>query len=364
MRIQSVIRTIDVMHSAKRPLMIWGPPGVGKSAAVREVCMNHLGPKYGAPGGRVLEHGDKHENPKACIGLHDVRLSQCDPVDIGGLPAREGSTMVRLCPDWFPAEDRDDLPDYGILFLDEIVSASRSVQAAAYQISLDRVCAGKRMKAGWSVAMAGNRLGDGGVVNPMPSPLANRLVHVDHESNAEDWDDWALGANMPLDLVAFIRTRPNLLNTFEDFVGKKQDGHTFASERSWHIVGDTVNAGVLPEELEFEVFEGTVGKGPAIEYLAFRQVWGEMPDINEILINPDNAPVPEKSDARMAVATALASKAKPENMDAVVTYYGRMPAEFSVLGVKDVARHNRDCLKTKAFVQWSKDHSELLGSAN
>jgi hypothetical protein len=283
-------------------------------------------------------------------------------VDIGGLPARgDDNSMVRLCPDWFPAEDREDLPDYGVLFLDEIVSASRSTQAAAYQISLDRVCAGKLMKPGWSVVMAGNRITDGGVVNPMPTPLANRMVHVDAESNQEDWEDWAMKANMPLDLIAFMRYRPELLNTFEQHVKDKHEGHTFASERAWHIVGDMVNSEKVPEDIMLEMMQGTVGKGPAVEYMAFKKVWQEMPDPKECLLNPQSAPIPERSDAQYAIATALATKATPDNMDAVVTYYGRMPAEFSVLGVKDVSRHNRQCMHTKAFMNWASDNAELLG---
>lgn len=362
MRINSVIRTIATLHSTHRPLMIWGPPGIGKSAAVRQACLEHLGPKYGSEGGTVLEYGQRHESPQACIGLHDIRLSQCDPVDIGGLPAKgEGGHMVRLCPDWFPATDRPDLPDYGILFLDEIVSASRSAQAAAYQISLDRVCAGKLMKPGWSVVMAGNRISDGGVVNPMPTPLANRMVHVDAESNADDWEEWAMKNEMPLDMIAFIRYRPELLNTFEKHVTEKHEGHTFASERAWHIVGDMVNNGDVAEDLMLELFEGAVGKGPAVEYMAFRQVWADMPDPDEVLLNPQSAPVPDRSDAKYAIATALATRAKPDNMDAVVTYYGRLDPEFSVLGVKDVSRHNRECMHTKAFMNWASENAELLG---
>ena len=362
MRISQVIKSIAVMHASHRPLMVWGPPGIGKSAAVRSACMEHLGPQFGGPNGTVLEYGQKHSAPKECIGLHDIRLSQCDPVDIGGLPARgDNDNMVRLCPDWFPAVDREDMPDYGVLFFDEIVSATRATQATAYQIALDRVCAGKHMKPGWSIVMAGNRITDGGVVNPMPTPLANRMVHVDMESNADDWEAWAMNNEFPLDLVAFIRYRPPLLNTFEQYVANKQEGHTFASERAWHIVADLVRANNVPEELMYELLEGTVGRGPAVEYMAFRQVWADMPNPQEVLLNPQTAPVPERSDAQYAIATALAPKATPNNMDAVITYYDRMPAEFSVLGVKDVSRHNRECMHTKAFMNWASNNAELLG---
>lgn len=383
MRISQVTMAIIAAYNAQRPLMLWGKPGVGKSASTRDAA-RILGRKYGRKGGCVLEYGDaapthdaegnayelnEQGQPidaegvplvKACIGLHDMRVSTCDLVEIGGLVyATDHETMGRLCPDWWPHVGRDDLPDVGIVLLDELPSGLRSTQAAAYQLMQDEVLAGRRLKPGWMVMGAGNRLGDGGVVNPMPTPLANRMHHVNVESHHPSWDDWAHRNNMPLELVAFLRLRPELLNTFDDHVKKKLEGHAFATERTWHATGDLLNGG-LPDEIAHEMILGTVGKGPGTEFMSFRAVWKDMVDPQEILLDPHGTPVPEKANAQFAVATALASKATPDNMDAVVTYFGRMPPAMSVLGIKDVQRKDRKCTKTQAFQHWARENAELL----
>lgn len=383
MNVSQIVTAIVASHASQRPLMIWGKPGIGKSDAVRHAA-RQLGRKYGKKGGRVLEYGqsvptvdadgnayelDEAGQPvnadgvpivKCCIGVHDVRISTCDLVELGGLIRDSGhDTMDRLCPDWWPHEGRDDLPDYGIVFLDEIPSGSRNTQAAAYQPMQDRVIAAKKLKSGWSVVGAGNRLSDGGVVNPMPTPLANRMRHVTAESDPEGWDQWAFEHNMPLELMAFIRYRPELLNTFDEYVKKKMEGMAFATERSWHMVGDDINSG-MPEDILYEMVTGTVGKGPGTEFMAFRQIWKDMVDPQEILIDPQGAPVPDKASAQYAIATALASRATPDNMDAVVTYFDRLPPSMSVLGVKDVQRKDRKCTKTKAFQTWARNNAELL----
>lgn len=367
MRIGNVKTAILAAHSAQRALMLWGKPGVGKSAAVREAAWD-LGRKHGKPGGRVLEYGneapkdaDGNSLVKACIGLHDVRVSQCDLVEIGGLVNKsDHDTMDRLVPDWWPHVDRDDLPDYGIVFLDELPSGARSTMAAAYQLMQDRVCAGKRLKPGWSIMGAGNRLTDGGVVNPMPTPLANRLIHVEVESNAEDWEAWAWKAGLQMEVIAFIRFKPDLLNTFEEHVTKKLEGHAFATERSWHATNDLVANNALPRDVLHEMVLGTVGKGPATEFMAFLDVWKDMVDPAEILADPTNAPLPEKTSAQIAVSTALAAKATPNNMDAVVTYFERMPPSMSMFGIKDVQRRDRSCCKTQAYLKWANDNAEVL----
>jgi hypothetical protein len=104
-----------------------------------------------------------------------------------------------------------------------------------------------------------------------------------------------------------------------------------------------------------------VGKGPAAEYFGFMQVWQKMPNIDGILIDPKGSPVPKDAATMYAVATALASRATPDNMDAVCAYLERVQPEFAVLTMKDTVRRNPKCTTTKAFVRWANANAGLLG---
>ena len=119
------------------PVMLWGPPGVGKSQMVAQVA---------------------EENNVEVI---DIRLSQMEPSDLRGIPFRDKDTVEWAIPAMLPDMKRHG--SRGILFLDEITSAAPSVSAAAYQLILDRSLGQYRVPNGWAIFAAGNRQGDRGV---------------------------------------------------------------------------------------------------------------------------------------------------------------------------------------------------------
>ncbi|MEJ2426528.1 MAG: MoxR family ATPase, partial [Candidatus Thiodiazotropha sp.] len=147
------------------PVMLWGPPGVGKSDMVREVAHSHQAP------------------------VIDIRLSQMEPSDLRGIPFRTDTTVEWAIPSILPDAERHGSD--GILFLDEITSAPPTVSAAAYQLILDRRLGEYQVPDGWAIFAAGNRQGDRGVTYSMPAPLANRFSHFEVETHLDDWVAWA-----------------------------------------------------------------------------------------------------------------------------------------------------------------------------
>ena len=143
------------------PVMLWGPPGVGKSDMVRQTAMRHQVP------------------------VIDIRLSQMEPSDLRGIPFRVDGHVEWAVPAILPDARRHGTS--GILFLDEITSAPPSVSAAAYQLILDRRLGEYQVPPGWAIFAAGNRQGDRGVTYTMPAPLANRFSHFEVEVNLDDW---------------------------------------------------------------------------------------------------------------------------------------------------------------------------------
>lgn len=142
-------------------VMLWGPPGVGKSQAVKAMAK---------------------EIEKACnkeVHVTDVRLLLFNPIDLRGIPTSNAdkTLAIWLKPQIFQMDDRDDI--INILFLDEISAASQSVQAAAYQITLDRVVGEHKLPENCIVIAAGNRTTDKSVSFKMPKALANRLMHIE-----------------------------------------------------------------------------------------------------------------------------------------------------------------------------------------
>ena len=148
------------VHGQHTPVMLWGPPGVGKSQMVAQVAQRH-----GMP-------------------VIDIRLSQMEPSDLRGIPFRVDDRVDWAVPSMLPNAQRHG--GQGILFLDEITSVPPSVSAAAYQLILDRKLGAYEVPAGWAIFAAGNRQGDRGVTYTMPAPLANRFSHFDVDINLDD----------------------------------------------------------------------------------------------------------------------------------------------------------------------------------
>lgn len=318
------------------PLFIWGPPGIGKSAIVRQVAQ---------------ENG---------LDLIDLRATLLDPVDLRGLPlpVPAEKQAVWLPPAFLPQSGR------GILFLDELNSAPPLVQAAAYQLVLDRRVGEYILPEEWVIVAAGNRENDAGVTFRMPAPLANRFVHIQLDVDIDDWVAWALTAGVEDEVIAFIRFRPQLLFAFDP---QKYTEKAFPTPRTWEKVSRFLShfkaAGVQPSSpVAFEVFRGCVGEGPAAEFCAYLKVWSRIPPFEEILLNPDTAPVPEGRDVQYALSTMISRRITKDNIPAAIRYIQRLEEEFQVLIFKQALQtpQGRALTSTRPFIEWASKHASLI----
>lgn len=333
----AVLRTAVL---AKIPAMMWGPPGIGKSDLVRQLCEDHG------------------------LELRDVRISQLDSVDLRGIPHRENGRTVWNPPDFLP----HDLDSRGILFLDEINSGSVGTMAAAYQLVLDRRLGNYELPAGWAVLAAGNRLQDRSIVNQMPMALRNRFIHIEVEVNLDDWRHWALTHGVHSDVLGFISSAPDLLNEFDvgdDKVRQQQmqqrakDARAFATPRSWAFLSRLLSAGI-PAEVEYETYGSVVGEGPAAKFVEYMKYSRRAPNLDNILMNPGNAPVPEEPATLYATVSGLAVKSTSDNFERVIQYADRLPTEFGVTLVKDSVTRIPELADTKAFNSWAARNAEAI----
>ena len=321
------------------PVMLWGPPGVGKSDMVRQT-----GERHGAV-------------------VIDIRLSQMEPSDLRGIPFRNGDLVEWAAPALLPDARRHG--DSGILFLDEITSAPPSVSAAAYQLILDRRLGEYQVPEGWAIFAAGNRQGDRGVTYTMPAPLANRFSHFEVETHLDDWVGWAYSHGIDERVIGFLRFRPELLFDFDP----AHNPVAFPSPRSWefahrslHKFGD--DTGLLQGALQ-----ACVGPAAGIEMTAFVNSLDKMPDLDDIVAGRP-VPVPDEIDLQYAVAAALVGRAirARDGSDAttvignILDYAGTFPQrEMGVMLVSDLHRAIGETLfQVPQFGTWANAVADVM----
>ncbi len=189
-----------------RPVFIWGPPGIGKSALVQQFA--------------------------AQVGLPCVSLlgSQLAPEDLIGVPQILDG-VSRFCPPRLIAR-----PDPYCLFLDELNACSHDVQKAFYSLIHERRLGEYHLPPGSVVIGAGNRAQDSAIVKPMSSALLNRMVHVHLKVSSREWLAWAGQHGIHPLILEYIGLRPDHL-----WSQPPKHEEPFSTPRSWHMLSDTLH---------------------------------------------------------------------------------------------------------------------------
>ena len=264
--LKSYLATL-LQRDLKLSVMLWGPPGIGKSSIVQQLAREHS------------------------LELIDLRLGQLSPTDLRGLPVAKDGAAVWYPPEFLPRAGR------GVLFLDELNMAPPTLQGIAQQLILDRRVGSYVMPEGWFIWAAGNRKEDRAAVFDMPAPLANRFLHLEARPDFDSFRGYALERSVHADVLAFLSYRPGLLH--------KMDPQLVAwpSPRSWEMASRLHSAGldVAP----------AVGEAPASEFHAFVKLGSSLPDIDAILSGRgEGLAFPTEPSQRYALAVGMSTRAQ------------------------------------------------------
>lgn len=312
----------------KRPVFLWGPPGIGKSEVVEAITKEF----------DATERGGKPSH------MIDLRLGQMDPTDIKGIPFfnKDLGVMDWAPPIDLPSEEFAAQHSTIVLFFDEMNSAPPSVQAAAYQLILNRRIGKYKLPENVVMIAAGNREGDKGVTFKMPSPLSNRFVHLEMRVDFDAWQKWAVQKGIHKDVVGYLSFAKQSLFDFDP----KSSSRAFATPRTWTFVSELLGAN-LPESVEADLVAGTVGDGTAVQFIAHRKVAGQMPNPSDILAGKVKELKTKEISAMYSLTIAMCyelkeMQVKEQNKDkwheAIDNFFAFMMANFTteltVMGVR------------------------------
>ncbi len=327
-------------------VMLWGAPGIGKSQLVRQLA------------GEITD-----ATGRECV-VTDVRLLLFNPIDLRGIPtANEDKTLaVWLKPKIFQMNESDDVVN--ILFLDEISAAPQSVQAAAYQITLDRVVGEHRLPDNCIVIAAGNRVTDKSVAYKMPRALANRLCHIEIEASFDSWLRWAVSHGISPKITGFLSFRHDLLLDSDT----SSDNQAFPTPRSWEMVSNLLRVSGDDPTSIYPLISGCIGGGTATEFCSWCRVFDKLPRIEDVF-SGKYTEIPRETDVLYALISSMTSYVSEhrDNVRAIETsiQYGmRLPADFSVVLLKNYMAIDEDfkryLMSIPSFTKWLNSKGKLL----
>jgi hypothetical protein len=301
-------------------VMLWGQPGVGKSEGVRRLA------------DRLAQQTGKE------VRVEDIRLLLYNPVDLRGIPVPDAERAAAkwLRPFIFQLDPNPEI--IHILLLDELTAALPSVQAAAYQLILDRKIGEHKLPDNVIIIAAGNRLQDKGVAYKMPTPLANRMSHFEVISDFEDWKEWAITKGIHEMVIGFLNFRSEYLNKFDP----NTDSVAFPTPRTWAFVSNYLK---IYEDIEkaYPMIVSTIGEGFAVEFKSFTKTYDSLPNIHDII---DGVPVRlenMKPDVICALSSLIVSRASSFSKDELRNAFhflldSGLQSEFQIMTMKDLLK--------------------------
>jgi MoxR-like ATPase len=341
LKISEVKDAVRLCMTNNLPVMLWGPPGVGKSEAMQQL---------GKEQNRVVL---------------DLRMSLLNPVDIRGVPVAKDGLTVWWAPGFLPRDGT--ATETAILFLDEINLAPQAVQAASYQLVLDRRVGEYILPKGVSIVAAGNRGTDFANVFGMSSALRNRFVHYEIAPDLDEWKSWALKNDIRSEVVAYLNQKQDHLFFFDAKVHLRQ----FPTPRSWVFASRLLN-GITDMDSASKLLSGALGEAVATAFAGFLRVADKLPNAEDIIVRGNmDIKAPTKSQELYAFSGALVGVARrhKDKLKAgrnLAKYCSSgLPAEFAILTGKDYARtdtFDEICNKLIVSEEWEQ-FAEKYGEA-
>jgi ATPase family associated with various cellular activities (AAA) len=340
-QIKSLVGATFNAGNSHEVFAIEGSPGCGKSALAREVAED--------------------------IGANfiDLNFSLLDTPDVAGLFYPDGADQQ------LKAYANPNIAALSsgkwVVNIDEFNDAPMHMQNLARRLFWTREMNGVKIGDEVYFILTANRAKDKSGASRMSGKVVNAVTRLEMESNLEDFTTYMLATNNPNHLVtSFLRNMPQALDEYNP------DHHASPTPRQWELVSKIPMS--LPDDLYMKSVIGKVGEGRGTAFMAYKTMFDAMVSIDEVILRPDDTPVPERLDAQYAIAGAASAHANPGNLDRLCRYIKRLNRDFytqfwndillKAKNAKDpeVANATRELMRTKEFQIFATEQGSTLSA--
>jgi len=345
--IADMVKKIHAALNADVPLLMRGPPGVGKSAIAGQVAKD-----MGVP-------------------MYTLIASLCEPSDFGGMPVVNAQTQELIRYPLGAIKALSKAP--GILFLDEITNCPPLIQAALMRGVLDRVWGDTTMHPDSRLLMACNSAEQSAGGFDVALPLIGRMEIVDLSPLISEVQAYFFGLgkvestlrSMSVDFAATLEADTSLLQ-IDPPKGSLQNGNPWGAPRAWERALRSASACLdMGERETSNVFNaalrGNVGTECASAFMAIRKIRNELPSLTEITEDPVGSKLPKTAATGIASLGLLAQVALKDPCPAWI-YSSRLSGEAQIAAFRSMLKFSPEQHKSSKWYQQAlKARATLLG---
>jgi len=335
MNIEQAKKAVEIILKAGIVPMVWGPPGIGKTTMVKQLAK-------------------KHEVEYRCLTTNLLMLDH-----LTGIPFNRDNRMIFSRPENIPDTGK------GFLLIDEITDGMLSIQKMLYGIILERSCNGHVLGIDWKSIAAGNRPSDGSGSSMLPSALVTRMIHIGICCEVPDFtrqlpeiadvdvDSWVEAFALPNKIspfiIAFLKSFPHRIYHYQ------------ATPRTFEMLSKILSVYNVPDSTLHEIIIGTIGPEVGHEFFGFYKLAQQIPSIDAILNDPENAPLPTDIGIMHALSTALVYRADRSNFVNIIKYAKRIGhREIEVFLITSCTKKDTDLLSIPTYLTWHNENSDIL----
>jgi len=340
------LEIIKLGIAVKEPTFLSGPPGAGKTSLYKQAALD-LGMDF--------------------ISSHPV---MADPTDGKGLGFAWTDADGNMVADFLPIGEMSVLTKATrptLWLVDDFPTAPLATQASFMRPFLERMCGQFVIPDCVVPAAAGNRRIDKSAVVGMNKALLDRVMWSGELIlDVDDWCKWALANDIETSIVAHKRYRPDTLGEDPSYTtnGSKKkrtkgDMEKGPSPRSWEKLSNAIKKN-SSTAIEHILCCGAVGRWAGNDYLAFKRVFMNLPNVDAIMLNPSTYQPSEDPAVNWAFCGALASRASQNAMERICKVISRMAPEYGVLAMRDCINKDKSVMTTRAFIEWSAQNADVV----
>lgn len=317
-------------------------PGMGKSALIKSIANEYK------------------------LNLIDLRLSQCDPTDLSGLPNLDGDKATWKTFDCFPLET-DPVPEGTngwLLFLDEMNSASKNVAKAAYKLVLDRMVGQKKLHPKVRIVCAGNLSTDNALTSFIGTALVSRMCHIYIKNDYDAWKKIANEIGIVSEVKAYLESNNGEhLSTFDP---ESEDIEApYCCPRTWEYASKLVKvitrsgAEVGSNPIHVKLFASILSSNVAINFVNFCKLKNNLPTIKDIIDDPENTKIPLDMSSKIFLTYMMLDYVDSSSIPSFTKYIQRLDESQQLLFVKSISDNKLKILECLGYKEFSVFASKL-----